>query len=458
MGRHGCSWRRRYKLRSSSRFSGRAFPHLAVVVVIALGLASLFPPALALAAGEAEPATAGAQQIFDHHASQVVQIEVIEARSGTKASVGSGFGVGPVESRRAITNFHVVADVVHEPERYRAVLLAPDGSRHPIRVLAVDVVRDLALIESSHVFARGVAIRRSAPSNGERVYALGNPFDIGLSIVEGTYNGLLGHSIEQRIHFTGSLNPGMSGGPALDRNGELVGVNVATSGNQVSFLVPSQAVAKLIENPGAKPAASGAVDHRKAIGEQLRRYQARYAEAILASPPERAIIGLAIAPTRPAPFFNCWGDAQRDDEVSYQARIHECASDDSIYLSKRVSIHPVEFRHRHIETKTLAPDDFFSAYSQFFEANHSEKWGTSKDFSAFRCRTRFVKSGAMTFKTAFCARRYLDYQGLYDVVFKVALLGKKAAGFESALVLSGFEFDNARLLARRHLEAIAWNE
>ena len=142
----------------------------------------------------------------------------------------------------------------------------------------------------------------------------------------------------------------------------------------------------------------------------------------------------------------------------YQARIHECGSDDAVYLSQRVTIRPVELRHRHLETEALDPGDFYDAFSRFFEANHSEKWGTARDFSAFRCRTRFVRNAGATFKTAFCARRYLHYEGLYDVIFKAALLGKERAGFETALVLSAFEFDNARRLARRHLEAISWNE
>ncbi len=360
--------------------------------------------------------------------------------------------MGPDQTRRVVTNFHVVADVVHEPRSYRAVLSAPDGSRHPVRVIAVDVVRDLALVESDHVFPAGLVLRDEPPGQGARVYALGTPFDLGLSVVEGTYNGLLGHSLERRIHFTGSLNPGMSGGPALDRSGALVGVNVATSGNQVSFLVPSQAVAALLASGD-----EGRVD-AAAIGEQLHRLQDRYTEAILASPDEQAVVGTASAPTRPAPFFNCWGDAQRDDEARYQARLHECGSDDAVFLSNRVTIHPVELRHRHIETADLGPGDFYDTYSQFFEANHSEKWGTAQDFSAFRCRTRFVRSGDLTFKTAFCARRYLRYAGLYDVVFKAALLGRERAGFETALVLSAFSFDNARRLSRRHLEAIAWSE
>ena len=40
------------------------------------------------------------------------------------------------------------------------------------------------------------------------------------------------------MHFAGSLNPGMGGGATLDNKEEVVGINVASAGNQVSFLVP----------------------------------------------------------------------------------------------------------------------------------------------------------------------------------------------------------------------------
>ena len=48
---------------------------------------------------------------------------------------------------------------------------------------------------------------------GERIYAMGNPLDLGFTIVEGTYNGLVDKSYDERIHFSGAINPGMSGGP-----------------------------------------------------------------------------------------------------------------------------------------------------------------------------------------------------------------------------------------------------
>ena len=55
---------------------------------------------------------------------------------------------------------------------------------------------------------------------------MGNPHDLGMTIIEGTYNGLIQTSRFQKILFSGSLNSGMSGGPAMDDKGRVIGVGV----------------------------------------------------------------------------------------------------------------------------------------------------------------------------------------------------------------------------------------
>ncbi len=440
---------------------GRTAAGLAALLPFVCSLALAEPPQPGAPPGESEPRSRSARAVFDRRAPLVAQIEVVDRGSGTKASAGTAFAVPGrtgTPATRVVTNFHVVADVVHEPERYRAVLIAPDGQRYAASLLALDVTRDLALLASEHAFSSGIGLREEPVAQGERIFALGNPYDIGLSIVEGTYNGLLGHTLVAKIHFTGSLNPGMSGGPALDGDGRLVGVNVATSGNQVSFLVPAGAVADLLASAPAGTKASPTRRLQAQIATQLKRYQERLTEAVLASPQATIRLGNASVPTQPAPFFDCWGQAEREAELRYQTRVHECATDDAIYLSRRINLIPMELRHQQVETASLSSGRFFEVYSRSFEGNHSEKWGSPRDFTRFRCHTRFVTSRDHPFKTAFCARRYLDYPGLYDVVFKAALLGRDDEGVDTALVLSAIEFENAQRLAARHLEGISWSE
>lgn len=61
-------------------------------------------------------------------------------------------------------------------------------------------------------------------------------------------NGLREHSFYDTIHFTGAINPGMSGGPVVAKSGELVGINDATMGSSIGFLVPGRFASELLAN------------------------------------------------------------------------------------------------------------------------------------------------------------------------------------------------------------------
>jgi S1-C subfamily serine protease len=184
--------------------------------------------------------------IFDRYSDSIVQLRIVEAGSGAKRTIGTAFVIG--ENGELATNYHVISDLVIEPDLYRAEWVDSEGEGHPVALLGFDVVRDLAIVRAESPFGRPFALHTGTPSKGERIYAIGDPYDLGMTIVEGLYNGRLEHSRYERIHFTGSLNPGMSGGPALLPNGEVIGVNVASSGNQVSFLVPAPDLHRLAGN------------------------------------------------------------------------------------------------------------------------------------------------------------------------------------------------------------------
>jgi len=394
-----------------------------------------------------------ARAMFERFADRVVQVRLVEAESGGQAGVGTGFYASP--QGHIVTNFHVVAELIHRPGRYRAELVR-DG--HPDLVLelqSVDVAHDLAILRGSGATPDPLDLRSAAPPQGARLYAFGNPYDLGQSIVEGTYNGLLEHSADARIHFTGSLNPGMSGGPTLDASGRVVGVNVATAGNQVSFLVPARYVAGLLEAVSA-PRFEPPPDFKLEIARQLLERQEHYVARLFEAPPETVELGAYVVPSRPAPFFSCWGDRDEDEDEGYVVQSHECSSDDGIYISRAQRSTLARLRHRRLSAGRLGPTRFYELYSVSFEANHSDLWGTSEDYTRFECEIGFVEHAGRILKTAFCVRRYLAFPGVYDAVFKAAVLGESGSGLETALVLSAVSFENAERLARRHLEQIAW--
>src|SRR5574338_1212032 len=185
----------------------------------------------------AQELSPGSASVFRQFGNRVVKIEISENGSAAKASLGSGFYVSAAGD--VITNYHVMSQVVHDPDRYDARIITAAGDTLGVTLLAIDVVHDLALVRASRPPAHWFALADATPEQGDRLFSLGHPLDLGLSIVEGTYNGLLRHTLYPKIHFTGSLNPGMSGGPTLAASGDVAGINVSTEGNQVSFLVPA---------------------------------------------------------------------------------------------------------------------------------------------------------------------------------------------------------------------------
>jgi hypothetical protein len=247
----------------------------------------------------------------------------------------------------------------------------------------------------------------------------------------------------------------MSGGPAILANGEVIGVNVATAGDQVSFLVPAGRARDLLARERARGFAPVA-DYPEELRRQLTEYQQEYLADILVKKPETVRLGHYEAPTRLAPHFNCWGDTLQDDDDLFEGLSHECFTEDRIYVSENQGFSIVQLRHRQLSTKELSPARFYGLYSAYFEDNSSDLWGTEEDYTEFRCNTRFVANPTLPLKATFCVRRYRKLAGLYDAVLKAAALGRDDEGFETSLVLSAVSFENALRLSRAYLESIAW--
>jgi serine protease Do len=412
----------------------------------ALAAVLLYP---GVAVSQEDAVTAG---VFRRYSDRVVKVEVTESGSGAKASMGTGFFVS--ERGHVVTNYHVVSQLIHEPGRYRAQALDAAGEATDATVLAVDVVHDLAVLATEARPANHFEPGRVEVRQGERLYSLGHPSDLGLSIVEGTYNGLLRHTLYPKIHFTGSINPGMSGGPTLTQDGRVVGVNVSTAGNQVSFLVPGDRVATLVEEamtPGYEPPA----DLLDRVAAQIRDYQDRYLDGMFTESSPTVELGPYSVATEPAPFFRCWGDADRRPEQPYETVYHRCSTDDYLYIAQDQYSGVVELSHELITTRTLSPRRFFSLYASVFGRDNTPA-GTEEHVTSWRCATRNVRTGSAPLRSVLCLRGYRKLAGLYDAVVKVAVLGARESGLVSTLVLSGVTHESVDRLTGRYLENVKW--
>ncbi len=129
-----------------------------------------------------------AEQLFARYEPALLQVRVLENASGAKASIGTGFVLE--QPNLLVTNYHVVSEAVLFPEKYQLEYLAQDQSKGQLQVLAVDVINDLALVKTDYQPAQRFAIQPAKPVQGVTLYSLGNPHDLGMILVPGTYNGL----------------------------------------------------------------------------------------------------------------------------------------------------------------------------------------------------------------------------------------------------------------------------
>ena len=168
-----------------------------------------------------------------------VRQSLVQVRCG-----GRGVGAGSIwhPDGLIVTNAHVVGN--------RSVEVAlRDGSVLPARLLAADEGQDMAALA---VEAEGLPNIELGDSrklvSGEWVMALGHPLGVAGAAAAGVVIGsgpylpeAPGHDREW-IAVSLSLRPGHSGGPLVDAQGRLVGINTLMAGLEVGMAVPVHVV------------------------------------------------------------------------------------------------------------------------------------------------------------------------------------------------------------------------
>jgi serine protease Do len=405
-----------------------------------------------LGAQEATDARSATATVFARYAPRILKVQVVEVGSAAKVSTGTAFVVGA--DGRLLTNYHVIAEWIHEPENHRIELLAGEGAAIVAEVLTVDVIADLAVLkaplQSPEYFELGPVTLRQ----GDRLYSLGHPGDLGLSIVEGTYNGLLPHTLYPKVHFTGSINPGMSGGPTITESGRVVGVNVSTMGNQRSFLVPQARAAALVARTRV---AEFAPPERflDLIAGQLRDFQEEYLANLFAGDVPQVEVGPFRVATEPSPIFRCWGNADRDPEKLVETLEHSCTTDDYVYIASGQRSGILSLDHTVLRSTGLSPRRFASYVEAIFGLDQTPG-GSEKHVTPWSCTVRNVRVAANTMRVSYCVRRLKKLGALYDAVVTAAVLGRGTDALVSTLRLNGVSSANAESLSTRWLELIGW--
>ena len=391
--------------------------------------------------------------LFETYSSMVGQIEVIEKVSGKRSSIGSGFYVNA--SGYIISNYHVISDVVHHPDKFHLEFITHDKVRDSLSILGFDVINDLAVLHSINRSNGFLILNDSDLKKGMKIYSLGNPKDLGLSIIEGTYNGFIEDRRIENILFSGTLNPGMSGGPTINKSGKIVGVNVAKSGEQLSFLVPVKYLQQLIskiDSTGIFP-----VDkYYSVIEEQLLDNQDKYMTMLLEMDWEKEQFGNAYVIKKLSQYFHDWGDTALNSDVLYEANCSGSRTKDNIYVSPDLYTGNIALRFEWLESNELSILQFNNLYETKFGRYLDPGYGSKEEHSKYVSKNDFVKISDQDFKTMLGLRQYKKYPQLYDVVFNAALISNQKKGLILKFSLSGVSKQNGIAFLRKFLETIEW--
>ena len=408
------------------------------------------------AAPTAAPISRDAQRAYEDARDKLVQIRTVLRTSDSQSSTGSGFFVSA--DGLIITNFHVASQLALEPDRYRAVVVAVDGKEAPVQLLAFDVRHDLALMRlEKPVAGRGaLAFRdRAAPlARGERIFSLGNPRDIGFAVTEGAYNGLAQRSFYPRIFFGGTVNPGMSGGPVLDDQGRVVGVNVSKrrDGEQLSFLIPAEFAQDLLARAkDAKPLTQAA--HAE-VTRQLLVHQEEMTRRFIATPLKGQRHNGYLVPVPQDSLARCWGGKRDADFKAFDLERTDCQLDSHLFAGEATTGY-IQLRHESYNAPRLGTLRFASLHAQSF-ANENFAVQGSRKMSGAECHDRFIDREGMAMRAVVCANAYRKLPGLYDVSVLVASLNRSSQGIQGRLDARGVSFANGMKLVAQYLDGFKW--
>ncbi|MGE3857983.1 MAG: S1C family serine protease, partial [Dehalococcoidia bacterium] len=243
---------------------------LALVVVGSMSLGAIIATRAGSGAGPAQ--TLVRNEVATRSSTQPVAAPAVTLANGgiadvvarTRKSVvliegGNAAGSGVVVDNEGhiVTNYHVV-----EGQRTLKVILE-DGTASRATVLGTDPSTDLAVLRSEFpkdkLFPATLG-DSSVMRAGDAVYAIGSPFSQSFTVTSGiisatgrsTQSSFTGRSIRDVLQTDAAVNPGNSGGPLFNLEGEVVGINTSIENPNgrffvgLGFAIPSNTVLRLV--------------------------------------------------------------------------------------------------------------------------------------------------------------------------------------------------------------------
>lgn len=159
---------------------------------------------------------------------------------GDLTNIGSGFFIDA--GGTLVTNYHVLDGA------YSAEIKLSDGSKYAIiSIVAKDQVVDLikVRVDIPQNLSVPVKLAKIEPGIAERVVVIGSPMGLDQTISEGIISAVRNLPIASRVYqLTAPISPGSSGSPALNLQGEVIGVVTfqTSKGQNLNFAISAKAL------------------------------------------------------------------------------------------------------------------------------------------------------------------------------------------------------------------------
>lgn len=396
-------------------------------------------------------ASEGARDVLERVRPSVIQIKGFFGSNTAQAFHGTGFAVA--EGGVFMTNYHVVAEQVQNPTKYRLEYRTPDGATGKVTVLAVDVRHDLAVVRASGHAPPPLKVQPVAPAKGERAYSVGFPLDVGLTITEGVANGKVEDSFEARIHYSGAVNGGMSGGPAMNGAGDVIGVNVSgyTFQQLVAFLVPVEHALVLRDRAPAEP--PEAEQLKKDVVVQMTGHSSDLLKELSGPLATHEVAGYLL-PAKLAQFVDCSASGDPTPDQPVQSVRVNCSAKASVHVQQGLHSGDLKYQHIVLSTEKLGSWRFAAKLSALTTA--AGERGSRRHVGPLSCRSSVVALKGFDASLLVCVRAYRKLKGLYDFTVRVTSLNGTRQGFTSHLDMFGLEYEPGMAFIRRYVDAMEW--
>ncbi len=213
------------------------FKYVRAAIATGFVLAFLAPPAVANTP----------EQIFVQVSPSVVVVDIFDAK-GKSIGQGSGAVIG---AGQVITNCHVA-------QKGKSLKVRQSGKTFKATLQYADPDRDLCQLSVPDLKAPPVALGTAKKLRvGQRVYAIGAPQGLELTLSEGLISSLRPYEGSQYIQTSAAISPGSSGGGLFDDQGRLIGITSFQfiEGQNLNFALPVDWIGELPKRAQVTPVA-----------------------------------------------------------------------------------------------------------------------------------------------------------------------------------------------------------